>query len=118
MPNASQFQPNDAYDLTAVIASGQTTSGEIDLAGCDLCGLFMPASFTGTTIKIQAAPASGGTFVTVQDGAGSDYSLAVAASKYIPVSNLAIVAGLRFIKLVSGSSEGADRTITLAARPV
>ncbi len=117
MPNASQFQPNDAYDLTATIASGQTTSGEIDLAGCDLCGLFMPASFTGTTIKIQAAPASGGTFVTVQQG-GIDYTLAVAASKYVPVENLAVVAGLRFIKLVSGSSEGADRTITLAARPV
>ena len=117
MPNAHQFQPNDAYDLTATIASGQTTSGEIDLAGCDLCGLFMPASFTGTTVKIQAAPASGGTFVTVQQG-GVDYALTVAASKYVPIENLAVVAGLRFIKLVSGSSEAADRTITLAARPI
>ncbi|MBP3958343.1 hypothetical protein J8F10_24100 [Gemmata sp. G18] len=117
MPNSYEFQPNDAYNLTATIASGQTTSAEIDLTGADLCGLFMPAAFTGTTIKIQAAPASGGTFVTVQSG-GADYALPVAASKYVPIENLAVVAGLRFIKLVSGSSEGADRSITLAVRPV
>lgn len=118
MPTSSQYQPNNAYDQTAVIASGQTTSGAVDLSGCTLCGLFMPSSFTGTSIKIQAATASDGTFVTVQDGAGADYSLTVSTSKYVPVSNLAIVAGLRFIKLVSGSSEGADRTISLAVRPV
>lgn len=118
MPNTSEFQPKTCFDKTASIASGQTTSGEIDLGGCALVGVFMPAAFTGTTLKIQTAPASGGTFVTLQDGAGSDYSLTVAASKYVPVSNLAIVAGMRFIKFVSGSSEAADRTITLATRPV
>ena len=118
MPSSYDFNPNDTYNLTATILSGATTSGEIDLAGTDLCGLFMPASFTGTTIKITASNASGGTFVTVQDGLGADFSLTVAASKYIPVSNLALVAGLRFIKLVSGSAEGADRVIILAARPV
>lgn len=118
MPNTYEFNPNDAYNLTATILSGATTSQEIDLAGADLCGLFMPASFTGTSIKITASNASGGTFVTVQDGLGADYSLTVSASKYIPVSNLALVAGLRFIKLVSGSSEGADRSIILAARPI
>lgn len=118
MPSSSQYQPNDCYDLTVTIASGQTTSGEVDLTGCDLCGIFMPAAFTGTTLKIQAASAPGGTFVTVQDGAGNDYTLTVAASKYIPISNLAIVSGLRFIKFVSGSSEAADRALTLAARPI
>ena len=118
MPASAQFTANDAYDLTAAIAGGQTTSAEIDLGGGDLCGLFLPAAFTGTTIKILAAPASGGTFVTVQDGAGNDYALPVAAGKYAPVTNLAVVCGLRFVKLVSGSSEGADRSITLAVRPV
>lgn len=117
MATASQYQPI-ACALSASIASGQTTSAEIDLLGTALCGIFMPAAFTGTTIKISAASASGGTFVTVTDGAGTDYSLTVAASKYVPVSNLAIVSGLRFIKLISGSSEGADRSLTLAVRPV
>lgn len=118
MPTANQYQPNDTYDLTATIASGQTTSNAIDLSGCDLCGFYMPAAFTGTTIKVQSSPTFDGTYVEVQDGAGADISLTVVPSKYIPIANLAYIAGLRFIKLVSGSSEGGTRTITIAARPV
>lgn len=114
---ASSYGPIVQADLTATIASGQTTSNEIDLSGCSLAGLHMPAAFTGTTLKIIASPTTGGTFQNVIS-AGSDYILAVAAGKYVPIENLAIVAGLRFIKLVSGSGEAADRNITLAVRPV
>lgn len=118
MPTAHQFQAIDTFDQTATIASGQTTSAEIDLGGgVTLAGLIMPSSFTGTSIKIQMANASGGTYVTVQS-LGSDYQLTVAGGKYVPIENLAITAALRWIKLVSGSSEAADRTIILATRPV
>jgi len=115
--SSRDYQKKVEVDLSATIASGQTTSGEIDLYGCTLCGLFMPAAFTGTTIKISASPTSGGTFLPVQSS-GADYSLTVAASKYVPIENLSIIAGVRYIKLVSGSSEGADRSITLATRSV
>lgn len=114
---SADFSPVVLADKTAAILSGQTVSAEIDLYGTQLTGLFMPAAFTGTTIKIHTAPTSGGMFIPVQSS-GSDYSLTVAASKYVPVENLALVAGIRFIKLVSGSSEAADRTITLSTRPV
>jgi hypothetical protein len=120
MPNAHQFQPIDSYDLTGAIPSGQTTTPEIDLAGNALVGFFFPAAFTGATLTITAASASGGTFLLVQkdEAGGGAYTVTVTAGKYVPVTNLAIVAGLRFIKLVSASSEGADRIITLAVRPV
>jgi hypothetical protein len=119
MPESSQFQPNDCYK-TATIASGQNTSDEIDLSGTDLCGIEFPAAMTGATMKIQMASASGGTFKTVQkdEVGGGDYTITVTASKYVPITNLAVVAGLRFIKLVSASNEAADRSIVLATRPI
>ena len=118
MPASSQFQPIACYDLAATIPVGQTTSQEIDLAGVGLCGLFLPATFDGATLTIAASPVSGGAFVTVQSG-GTDYTLASAASKYCPVENLAVVAGLRFVKLVAGTVQTAtDTVVTLATRPV
>ncbi|QDV34909.1 hypothetical protein [Tautonia plasticadhaerens] len=116
MPESHQYQPNDSYNLTATIANGATESNEIDLNGTDLIGLFMPSTFDGSTVQIKAAPASGGTFVTVQSG-GVDFTLTTAASKYCPVENLPVVAGLRFIKLVTGTQTG-DTAITLATRPL
>lgn len=114
---SSDYSPVVQTDKTATILNGQTTSAEIDLYGTQLAGLFMPAAFTGTSIKISAAATSGGTFMPVQSS-GADFSLTVAASKYVPIENLAIMAGVRFIKLISGSTEAADRTITLSTRPV
>ena len=115
--NLTAKPPN--YNLAATIASGATTSDEVDLGGDQLCGLFVPAAFTGTAVTITAAPASGGTFVAVIDPAtGLAYTLTVAAGKYAPISNLAFTAGLRFVKLVSGSAETPARVVILATRPV
>lgn len=105
------------YGVTAAIPNGDTVSGAVDLGGMTLVGLLMPASFTGTAVTFQAAEAAAGTYRTVTDGAGSDYSVTVAASKFVPVDPVKM-AGVRFLKIVSGSSEGAARTVTLAARRV
>lgn len=105
-----------SYYQTAVIASSGTASGAIDLGDDDLVAIITPAAITGTAISITASTSLAGTYVTVQDGDGADLSLAVAASKYIPINNLALTAGLRFIKLVSNASEDAERTITLVQR--
>jgi hypothetical protein len=101
--------------LSATIASGQTTSAEIDLLGGTLVGILFPAAMTGSTLKIQVASASGGTFETLQkdEVGGGDYTITVSAGKAVPLTNLAVLKGWRFIKLVSGSSEGADRILTL-----
>ncbi len=118
MPNSIHYEPQVSYNLTATIANGQTTSAEIDLAGTTLCGLIIPSAMTGTAISIQMSDTSSGTFVAVQDGNGNDLSLAIAVNKFIPINNLAVSAGLRFIKIVSGSSEGAQRVIKLVTRAV
>lgn len=115
---SSNYQPLTSYDLTATIASSGTTSSAIDLYGAALVGIILPASMTGTAISLQMSNSISGTFVTVQDGDGADLSIGIAASKYVPLNNLALAAGLRFIKLVSNASEAAQRTITLVTRAV
>jgi hypothetical protein len=119
MVDSGQFQPNDAYNKTATIASGASTSEAIDLGGCDLCGLFIPSNFDGTTLTITASTAIDGTYVTVQDGEGTDFTITTAASKYAPIADLTFVVGLRYIKLVSGTSQSvSDTVINLAIRPI
>ena len=101
-------------------ASG-TKSDAIDLSGwssASLCGLFMPSTFTGTTLTFEACDSLAGTYVPVQDGAGSSYSLTVGTSRYIPITSLPVFYGTRFLKAVSGSSEAQGREIKAAVREI
>ncbi len=118
-PSSTQYQPNDAYNATATVASSGTTSEAIDLAGTDLVGIFVPSTFDGTTITLQASTAIDGTFVEVQDGEGSALTITTAASKFAPIPNLATIAGIRYLKLVTGTSQSTTSTVfTLALRPI
>lgn len=105
---------------TATVASGGTTSSEVDLGkGQQLVGIYVPSTFDGTTITLTAAPTAGGTHVAVQDGYGNAFTLTTTASRYVPIPNLAITAGVQYIKLVCGTSQSTTDTIfTLATRPV
>lgn len=100
----------------AVIANGATDSEEVDLLGRTLTGVHIPSGFTGSSITIKAIDADGNENV-VADGAGNDLSKTVAASKYIPL-NPTDMCGIGKIKIVSGSSEGAARTLFLALREI
>lgn len=123
LAGSANFQPQVNYDLTATIAATGTTSGEVDLGGTMLVGVFLPATFDGTTIKISAASSSGGTFVTVENGAGTPADVTITASahsKYVPLAaaDRDAIRGLRFIKLVAGSTQNTtDTVITLATIP-
>lgn len=101
--------------FTATIANGQTASGAVDMNTHALCGMFIPSSFTGTTITFQTALTLAGTYVSVRDGAGSALSKTVAQGQYIPLDP-ADFAGIRFLKIVSGSAEGGERVVTLVGR--
>src|SRR3954468_15319314 len=121
MPTSTQYAPNCCYDLTATIAVSGTTSGAVDLSGCTLVGLFVPATFDGTTLTITASNSLTGTYVTVQQDhtSSSAYTITTAASRYVPLDNLDIAVGLQFIKFVAGSSQTTtDTVITLAVRAV
>lgn len=106
--------PKFAQD-TATIANGTATSGVIDLEGRTLCGVLLPAALTGTTFTFSTSATSDGTFVNITNGAGSDYGVTVAASKYVPVDYTKFI-GVRFLKIISGSSEAGERAITVVSR--
>lgn len=99
------------------IANGQTDSDEIDLGDFVSFALEMPAALTGTTFKIKAARAFGGTYNLVKDELGTDVSFTVGVDRVIPLDTLArVIAALRFVKFVSSAAEGGTRTFYIHAR--
>ena len=105
--------------IDVAIASGQTVSSVANLAnGQTLVGLILPAALTGTTITFQRCDTADGTFVPIysMDGA-SVYGIVAGTSRYVPVQP-DVFSGVPFVKVVSGSAEGAARTIGLVCRNV
>ena len=115
MPTHTDYQPVVAT-LDTTIANGAAASAAIDLAGTTLCGIHLPAAFTGASLSFTAAPTLGGTYQTLQRN-GADLSVTVAQGKYISLTAGDFI-GVQFLKIVSGSNEAATRTLTLAVRPV
>ena len=105
-----------AVDVT--IANGQTTSGAADLShGSTLIAISMPAAFTGTALTFTGCDTSDGTFKALYDSTGTAVTATCAASRYI-VLDAALFAGVPYLKVVSGSAEGAARTVRLIVRNV
>lgn len=100
----------------AVWDGAGTTSEAVNLENETLCGLHIPSTFNGTAITFTVAPTFGGTYRTMQVD-GSDYSVTVAASKYVALDP-ANFAGVQFFKIVSGTSEADAESVSLATRPV
>lgn len=101
--------------LNVTIASGQTTSAEVALPPTyRVVGIEVPA-MTGVALTVTAADAAGGTFRNLYAGS-NQVSLTVDGSgRYIGFTAdlAAAFDSVRWLKLVSGASEGADRTLTL-----
>ncbi len=118
---SSAHSPRVYYDQTATItiATSTTVSAAVDLYGTQLVGIFVPSTFDGTGITISASTAIDGTYVDVQTDhtSATAYPITTTASRYIPLDNLAIPEGLRYIKLTTGSAQTTTNTIfTLATK--
>lgn len=102
----------------AVIAIDETTSGAVDCGAASAVGLFTPSTLTGTAVTFLGAHDEDGTYQAVVDSAGAAVSVTVSASKAIGFS-AAVVAALlpwRFLKIVSGATETAARTLYLMTK--
>ena len=93
---------------TATIASSGTISDAIDLRAYSTGGYILPASFTGTGMTFQVS-ADGTTYT-----AHSVASVTVAQGKAYAFP--AEVMAFPWVKLVSGSSEAASRSIVIARK--
>jgi hypothetical protein len=111
-----QLAKSKVVTLADTIASG-TTTAEFNLKGGTLCGIYTPASISSTSMTITAATSSGGTFLPVRDPeTGTAYTITIAASGYYYIPPQ-ISAGLKYLKLVCGSSE-TSKTFTISYRVI
>jgi hypothetical protein len=112
--------PYFAYS-TATIANGQTVGVAIDLRGQRLVGIKTPAALTGVTLTWQVAETSDGTFVAASHLATlavtATVLTSVAANQFIKLPEDKAPLNC-YLKLVSGSAEGAARTFTLFTEPL
>lgn len=98
---------------TATILNGGTVSDAVYVGDKQPVSLQLPSALTGTAITFQGSW-DGVTYLAINT-AGSAYSVTVAASKLVELDP-AKFAGCRFVKLVSGSAEAADRLIGIGIK--
>lgn len=97
---------------TVTIASAGTVSTSIIMERNRVpLAVIVPAAFTGTTIKFQASIDQGTTFFALYNEA-TEYSVTVSTSRYVAL-NPDVFQGVACVRLVSGSSEAASRTISV-----
>lgn len=93
----------------ATISSGQALSSLISTTGLSLCGIQIPATFTGTAITFQAATIAAGPYQPVYNSAGL-VSYTVAAGRYLAIDPKDFY-GILFLKVQSNATEAASRTL-------
>jgi hypothetical protein len=114
MPAVTDFDPV-TFSVDAVISASGSTSATADLKGGTLCGILLPATFTGTSLTFLTALAAADTFVNILDDSGTNLTKTVAQGKYLPLDP-AQFAGVRFLQVTSSSTEGSARTLKLVCR--
>lgn len=105
----SGYQGNFDPARSATIALGATESDVITCGGFALCQIITPAAFTGVAFTFLACSTSGGTFVPLYNAAGP-VSYTAAAARAIAIDPKDFQ-GVAFLKIVSGTAEGAARTL-------
>ncbi len=112
----TNYSGNLVTQVTATIANGQTTSSLISLKGYSLVGIQTPAALTGTAITFSVCDSTGATCVPLKvTTSGTALSQTVTTSSYYAIDPAATY-GVAYLKLVSGSSEGGARTLTVSLK--
>lgn len=100
--------------FTATILSGATSSDAVQLNGYGMVGIILPATLTSTAMTFTGSQ-DGSTYTALYNTSGTQLSITVAASRIVLFVPGDFV-GINYLKLVAGSAEGADRTISVISR--
>ena len=112
-----QYDYNSKISLqgqNVTISSGGTKSNALDVGGHGLVGMIMPAAFTGTSVTFEGSW-DGTNFFPIYNTDGTQFSATVSTSRLIAFAPSDFVS-CRLVKIVSSSTEGADRVINLIIR--
>lgn len=95
---------------TATIANATTTSDRVNLRGLRVGAILFPAGFTGATISFELP--DGGTAWATLNG----ITLTPVVSKFVALTEAQAWALGDDFRIVSASSEGAERILKIAPR--
>lgn len=98
------------------IASGATESTAAYLGGTRCVAIVTPSSITGTSLTLKGS-FDGVNYFDLYNSSGTKLTITASSSQWIALVP-ADLAGAAFLKVVSGSAEAAERTITLVTRPL
>jgi len=104
--------------MKVTILNGGTVSSVADVSNSGhLLGFVMPAAFTGATVGFQVS-ADGTTYATLYNSSNNAVSITVTQGRAYSFTAdiLSALSNWRYVKLVSGSAEGADRDIQIWVR--
>ncbi len=101
-------------DQNVTIASSGTESTALDLQGMGLVGMLIPSAFTGASVTFKAS-IDGTNFYDIYNSDNTQFSITVGTSRWYNL-DIRDFLGARYVKIVSASSEGAERTITCIMR--
>lgn len=108
------YNPN----CSVLIAATTTTSAAITTNGLSLVGILFPTVFTGTTVTFTMCDTLAGIYVPVKTGtAGTPLSYTVTAAGYNAIDPKDFQ-GIGFLKIVSGASEAAQRTLICSLKGI
>ncbi len=97
--------------LSVVIANTAQESEAINCGGMTLVGIMLPAAFTGTALTFEVSSTLAGTYVALKSTtSGTALSYTVAQGTYCAIDPKDFH-GVQFLKIKSGSAEGAARTL-------
>lgn len=114
--NVTGYQGNMQPTVTMTIANGQQSSGAINMKGMALVGIFTPAALTGTALTFEVSQTLAGTYVPLKvTTSGTALSYTVTTSSYYAIDPKDF-AGVQFLKIKSGSAEGAARTLVVSLK--
>lgn len=97
--------------VSVTISNSGTVSTVAAGNGMTAVGVYLPGTFTGTALTFLASRVNGQTGL-VSDGAGGSYTRTVRAGDYVPLSR-DLFSGIDSLQIISGSSEGAARSLTV-----
>ena len=109
------YQGNFNPTYPATIANGAQESSTIACGGFVLCGLLIPAAFTGTTITFEASVDGINFFPLFSATTGAAVSYTVAQGNFYAIDPTDFY-GIPYLQIKSGSAEAAARTLVATLR--
>ena len=93
---------------TATVATGQTATDRINMAGRHPVGIYIPAGAEGASVTFQVAQDIGGALFALHDDAGAAYSVAIAAGQYRQINPRLFRGARELVMTVNTAQVGAD----------